>query len=129
MTTAAVEPEVVIDTAAVDPHYDRVQIFVNNRKFGATNGCTSGFSPQPTSTITRIKHGISCGHRGAVSKLNWEYVRSDDEGDHYRVERIFPHGEPGQESKAKDVVFQGEELVLFEDDLQRIVMRQDPPQG
>jgi hypothetical protein len=72
------------------------------------------------------KDGLTCGHRGAVTKLTWEYLRTDKEGDHYTFERLFPFEEPTQSSEVKEVTYQGQELVVFEDDVHRIVIRPAP---
>jgi len=117
----------VTEPAVVTPHHTRVEVFINNHKFGDTNGCTTTFSPQATSAGTKIERGSTCGHPGAVSKLTWSYLRSDEKGDHYEFERVFPHGEPNQETTKKKVIFTGRDVVLFEDETQRVVFRLAPP--
>lgn len=112
-------------TATVSPTFSPVEVFINNGKSGDSNGCTTTFTPQPKSFHTEMRHSLTCGHPGAVSKLEWEYVRTDDEGDRYHFERVFPYQEPGQETTSKEILYTGQELLLFEDESQRIVIR--PP--
>jgi len=76
---------------------------------------------------TKIKRGSTCGPPGAVSKLSWSYERSDENGDHYEFERVFPYGEPDQVTTKRQAVFSGEDIVLFEDEFQRVVFRSSPP--
>ncbi|MCH9655773.1 MAG: hypothetical protein K0U86_13985 [Planctomycetes bacterium] len=95
---------------------------INNHKFGESNGCTTTFSPRQKSSNVKVKHGSRCGHPGAVSKLNWEYLRTDEKGDHYRFERSFPNDKPNYTVVTKEVLYRGQEVILFEDDVQRISM-------
>ncbi len=105
------------------PKHATVKVFINNHKFGDHNGSTTTFSPQPRSQTSKIVSGATCGHSGAVSKLTWEYLGTDQAGDHYRFQRMFPYDEPNQETTTKEVAYTGQELLLFEDDVQRIGMR------
>jgi len=54
--------------------------------------------------------------------LNWEYLRTDEKGDHYRFERSFPNDKPNYTVVTKEVLYRGQEVILFEDDVQRISM-------
>ena len=108
----------------VPPHHKHVEVFINTRlspdnAFDNEHGCVAGYSPQSET----IKDGLICRYPGAVSKFSCEYSHSDDNGDHYHFQRVFPHGEPNQKTSEVDVVFNGEEVVLFKDDLHRIVLR------
>ncbi len=107
---------------SLPPKYKPVVVKINNHKFGESNGCTTTFSPQPNSPNVKVKRGSTCGHDGAVSKLNWEYLSTDEKGDHYRFERSFPHDQPNQVVTKKEVIYQGKEIIIFEDDAQRISM-------
>ena len=110
------------------PRHASVEVFINNHRYGPTNGCTMGFSPQRSHpALSNAQQTITCGHPGAVSKLLLEYLGTDEAGDRYRFERTYPAGEPNAQRTEKEVVYTGEELVLFEDDTQRIVLR--PPSG
>jgi len=106
--------------AATPAKHAPVAVFINNRKFGDSNGCISIFTAPPE---TQIKYGSTCGHVGAVSKLTWECLHTDEEGDHYHFERAFPYNEPNQETTSKQVLYTGTELLLFEDEFQKIMMR------
>jgi hypothetical protein len=103
--------------------YKAVEVFINNRKYGVENGCTTRFVPQSLVDNAQIEHTLTCGHPGKVSKLTWEYVGTDDEGDHYRFRRVFPYEAPSQESTVHEIVYHGTEQLLFEDEYQRILIR------
>ena len=114
--------------AFLPPHHSRIEVFVNIRTspdvaFDNEGGCNAHFTPTIPKEGEKIGFGASCGYPGAVSKLSWNYAHSDEDGDHYHFERLFPHKEPSQKRSKIDVVFKGSELVLFEDEAHRIVMR------
>ena len=112
----------------ISPHHLNMELFTNLRTspdvaFDNKDGCTTSFSPTVIRDGAKLRHGSECGFPGAVSRVNFEYTRSDGDGDHYHFERLFPYGEPDQKSTQLDVVFTGRELVLFEDEWQRVVLR------
>lgn len=104
------------------PHYSPMQVFINDHQFG-DDGCTSTFSPTPASSNSVVEHGATCGSSGAASNLTWSYLSSDKDGDHYHFKRVFPYKQPSQETTEIDVTFKGGDLVIFEDTMQRIVLR------
>lgn len=113
------------DEESLDPKYPKVAVRISNIRYGDANGCTATFSPQVTDDAVTIGSEMTCGHPGAVSKLRWKYLHTDAAGDHYNFSRMFPSDAPVHTTTHKDVVYAGEELVVFEDDVQRIVMRPD----
>ena len=120
--TASQTEKTEAKSVSLPPKYKSVVVKINNHKFGESNGCTTTFSPQPNYPNVNVKHGSTCGHEGAVSKLNWEYLNTDEQGDHYRFERSFPHDQPNQVVTTKEVIYQGKEIIIFEDYAQRISM-------
>ena len=112
----------------VPPRHQVVQILINTRpstdyEFDGKNGCSTDYTPkQPVSNI-RIDQALTCGYPGAVSKLSWKYTHTDNDGDHYHFTRIFPLDEANQSTTESNVVFNGEEVTVFQDDAQRIVLR------
>jgi hypothetical protein len=104
------------------PRYSSVQVFINDHQFG-DDGCTSTFSPTAAPSNARIEHGATCGSSDAASKVTWSYLHSDKNGDHYHFKRVFPYRQPGQETSEIDVAFKGDDLVVFKDTVQRIVLR------
>ena len=50
-------------------------------------------------------------------------MRTDENGDHYRFRRAFPYKESSQEISTKDIVYDGTEQLLFEDEYQRITIQ------
>ena len=121
------------ESEATAPRFPKLELFVNNRKSGGTNGCTSTFplAPgpnhkgpnHPNAARFSVEHSMQCGHPGAVSKVTWSYTGTDSRGDHLRLERTFPHDEPNAETTLIEIVFTGEELMVFEDDFQRVIVR------
>ena len=109
------------------PQYRDVEVFINNRKHGETNGCATVFSPLPQTPEMQETHESTCGHPGAISKVTWKFLLSDDEGDRYEVRRVFPVGEPNEKQQVVNIVFKGEQIVLFEDDMQLVIMRSTAP--
>lgn len=104
---------------SLPPKYKPVIVKVENLIESGSTAAT--FSPLKSSSI-KVKHGSSIGSADAVSKLNWEYLRTDEKGDHYRFERSFALDKTHQTMTTKEVIYQGQELILFEDDDQRISM-------
>lgn len=109
------------------PHYPDVELFINNRKHGETNGCTTGFTPHSKKLGMQVTHESTCGHPGEVSKVTWKYLHSDDAGDHYEVRRVFPVGEVNEKMQEVHIAFKGQPIVLFEDDVQLVMMRSTIP--
>lgn len=101
------------------PRYKPVVVQIKNH---SEIECTSTFSPQQYSPETNLKHGLICGPAGAVSKLNWEYLGTDEQGDHYRFERSFPDDKPNRTLSKKEVIYQGQVLIIFENDTHQISM-------
>lgn len=109
------------------PQYPDVELFINNRKHGETNGCTTGFTAHPKKQGMQVTHESTCGHPGAVSKVTWKYLQSDEAGDHYEVRRVFPVGELNEKMQEVNIAFKGQPTVLFEDELQSVIMRSTTP--
>lgn len=116
------------------PRFPTLELFVNNRKSGGSNGCTTTFflipggpthtGPKPLNAAhSSVEHTMRCGHPGAVSKVTWSYTGTDSRGDHLRLERTFPDEEPNAATTSIEIVFTGEELTVFEDDFQRVIVR------
>jgi hypothetical protein len=113
---------------AIAPRFAELELFVNNGKWGGTNGCSTTFTlvtgtQHPTAAPSAIEHVMHCGHPGAVSKITWSYSGTDARGDHLRLERTFPHEEPNADTTTIEIVFAGESLTVFEDDFQRVIVR------
>lgn len=126
-TSHLAAPSDVSAEASEPPRHAHVQMFVNIHGRGESNGCTVTFTPQRSDPGTDIRHGVTCGHPGAVSKVTWKYLKTDRQGDHYQIKRLFPYKEPGETPSVKQVTYVGKELVVWKDEVQRIVMRPPPP--
>ena len=110
------------------PRHSKIEVFCNMRTspdaaFDNEDGCSLHFTPPTPEEGEEIGHSFRCGYQGAVSEISIDYTHSDENGDHYHFERLFPHEETGQKRSEVDVVFNGSEVVLFEDEAHRIVMR------
>jgi hypothetical protein len=93
------------------------QYFINNQKFGDTNGCFGDFGTTGRS---------SCGHRGHVSEVTWIFLRPSPEGDVYRVTRKYPADSETVETVTKEVTYSGKPIILWRDDYQKIILRPTP---
>ncbi|GEM_PF-4509191 len=101
-------------TSSQTRRYTNVVLLVNNHRFGATNGMT-------------IDVGLSgegeCGHPGAVSKVSYRFVGSSDQGDTYELTRVFPSDGATPSSASATVTYKGEAITVWEDSVQRIVLK------
>ena len=115
----------------IPPKFETVAVFVDlgdyTKSDGSTgkSGCSTTFTPGHIASNVKIDQGMTCGHPGAVSRVSWQYLQTSAEGDHYRFERIFPLDEPDQTTETKEVIYQGEELLVFKDAKQSIGIRPD----
>ncbi|MFO1021489.1 MAG: hypothetical protein U0903_12445 [Planctomycetales bacterium] len=69
--------------------------------------------------------GLQCGPVGRTSKVDWEYLGTTDAGDRYRFTRVFPVEGP-MTTTTKEIVYAGKELMVFQDEYQRVVIRPQP---
>jgi beta-lactamase regulating signal transducer with metallopeptidase domain/multidrug resistance efflux pump len=87
--------------------------FINNLRFGPANGATGTLKPEGW---------IECGQPGAVSKVSWRYLRTTADGDIYSLSRTFPSDTPNPTTTEKTVTYAGVPVVVFEDQVQRVVL-------
>ena len=118
----------------VAPRHGVVEILINTRpstdyEFDGKNGCSTDYTPKQMDSGIRVDQAMTCGYPGAVSKLSWKYTHTDNDGDHYHFTRTFPLDEPNQSTTESDVIFDGEEITIFQDDAQRIVLRPKSEEG
>ena len=93
-------------------------VFINNHRYGPTNGG----SLIPQEGVEPPKTGKSIdGHPGAVSEVEWKYLRTTDAGDEYEVTRRFPVDAPTPGVETKTVVYSGKPLTVFQDNVQRVL--------
>lgn len=123
-------PHSTVEQNIMVPRHSPMQVFINDHQFG-DDGCTFTFSPTPASSNSVIENGATCGSSDTASKVTWSYLSSDMDGDHYHFKRVFPYKQPGQETTEIDVTFKGDDLVVFEDTVQRVVLRaaREKPRG
>ena len=97
--------------------YVATELFINNHKYGDTNGCSSGLP---------VTGRASCGHAGHVSEVSWTYLRSSPEGDIYKITRKYPSDSDTPKTDTKEVIYSGKPLILWRDDHQKIILRPKP---
>ncbi len=97
--------------------YLATELFINNHKYGDTNGCSSALA---------VTGRASCGHAGHVSEVSWTYLRSTPEGDIYKITRKYPSDSDTAKTDTKEVTYSGEPLIVWRDDYQKIILRPKP---
>ena len=93
-------------------------VFINNKRYGPSNG--SSLVP-PKDGVTEETGKSTCGHPGAVSEIEWKYLRTTDAGDEYEVTRRFPVDTATPNTEKKTVTYSGKPLTVFEDEVQRVL--------
>lgn len=94
--------------------YEDVQFFINNHRYGPTNGAYGPMSPASR---------CSCGHPGAVSQVSWKFLRSGPEGDVYSFSREFPLDADNATVTTKEVTYSDIPMVIFADEVQKVIVR------
>jgi len=87
-----------------------------------TSGCSSGFDPKVLQR-SKVNGQFTCGFPGEVSRVNWWYLGTDKEGDHYEFARQFPYEDLDQKVPKKEVVFRGKPVVVYQDESHRIMLQ------
>ena len=103
---------------ADERRFPAVFLFVNNHRYGTTNGASSELQPEGRMT---------CGHPGHVSEVAWAFLRTGADGDIYKVTRIYPSDSITPGTETKEVAYAGKALVLWHDDYQKITMSPKSP--
>lgn len=102
---------------AAEPMHHNVQYFVNNHRFGETNGCSGPVG---------VKGSLRCGHENLVSEIDWHWLGRSAKGDLYSVSRSFPVDMATETTEEKVVEYTGKETEIWQDKIQRIVFRPTP---
>jgi|SRR2546425_6336806 hypothetical protein len=97
--------------------YPAADIFINNHKFGDTNGCSGQLG---------VTGRITCGHPGHVSEVTWTFLRFTPEGDIYKITRKYPSDSATPITDTKEATYSGKPLILWHDDYQNIILRPKP---
>jgi len=133
---AKLPEEIKDDHAYATRKFPDVGVFINNHRYGPSNGGLSypaDIVPKEDQTnfTTKVTNSsMSNGHPGAVSKVEWKFLRTTDKGDEYEVTRYFPFERPSTQPSTKPtatpkpvtktVTYNGKPVVVFEDDVQRV---------
>ena len=108
------------DTPSRDePMHQGAQIFVNNHRFGNTNGCSGPLGANGS---------LRCGHESLVSEIDWRWLGWSGRGDLYSISRVFPADTATESTERKVIEYMGEEIQVWRDEIQRIVLRPIPEQ-
>jgi len=99
--------------------YGSVKLFINNHRYGPTNGLTGDAGPTGKAT---------CGHPGHVSEVSWHFLRPTPQGDIYEFTRVYPSDTATPATSRATVTYKGAPLVVFEDDIQKVVLRPASPE-
>ena len=102
---------------ADDRMHPATQLFINNHKFGDTNGCSGDFG---------LSGHSLCGHPGHFSDVTWRLLRTARKGDVYQMTRKYPSDSAAPKTDTKEVTYSGTPLILWQDDYQRIILRPKP---
>ncbi len=117
-----------------EPKFDRMEVAVviigyQGKKLPegkGTSGCSTSFRPK-VSDDPKADHELTCGFPGEVSRVRWWYTHTDKDGDHYEFARQFPFEDVDKQTPKKQVAFQGEPVLVYEDDSHRIYLRVQNP--
>lgn len=121
-------PAMAIDNIAEvpPPRFKASLICVNFWKGGEGGSCRSTMA-KVDGAFRTVDGSLSCGYKGAVSKISWTYRGQKDGSDLYHIVRRFPDDTDAAATSEIDVAFDGKRHVLFEDSHQRIVVELEPP--
>lgn len=102
-----------------EPMYASVLVIMQNEK---GSGVTTTFSPQSFSPGTTVTHAASStsGDPRGPAKVSWSYTGTDEKGDHYQFKKEFIENNSGQKILTREIIYMGENQVVFEDQYQRI---------
>jgi ribosomal protein L37E len=106
--TADISPE----AAAQVPRFAG-RVFCNNRRYGPRNGATTDLGRTGR---------IAWGPADAAAEIAWQFLVHRDGKDIYRFERRFPVDGNTRAPEATDVAYEAIEVVVFEDEEQRITI-------
>ena len=103
----------------LEPMYAPVLVIMQNEK---GSGTTTKFSPRSHSPGTSVTHAATStsGDPRGPAKVSWSYTGTDPKGDHYQFEKEFLENNPGQKKLTKEIIYTGENQIVFEDQYQRI---------
>lgn len=98
------------------------QLTCFNGKIDSRSKCSTIIKLNRDISPDRLKGGLTCGYPDLTSEIKWEYHRKAEKKLHLRLERVFPLGSLTPLREMKDVTYEGERIVIFEDEHQVIVL-------
>ncbi|QDV18554.1 hypothetical protein Pan153_32130 [Gimesia panareensis] len=116
-TTQTEQGETTTDDS--EPMYAPVLVIMQNEK---GSGVTTTFSPQSFSPGTTVTHAASStsGDPRGPAKVSWSYTGTDEKGDHYQFKKEFFESNPRQKILTREIIYTGENQLVFVDQYQRI---------
>ena len=107
------------DNADTGPRFKTI-IACHNGKLDSGSKCSINCW-QPDGKLSP-KGNMICGHPGAVSQVEWKFVRRKGDKDVYKFTRKFPISAENPTTTSKEVEFEGKQIKVFEDEFQCIVI-------
>ena len=93
-------------------------------ELGSGSNCETmiGKSSEGASNLNLADQKMSCGHPGKVSEIEFNFVEHKDKKDIYNFTRLFP-SDTNEPTKSSNIVeFNGDQIVVFQDEYQVIVI-------
>jgi hypothetical protein len=105
--------------AKISPQF-KARVVCFNGKLDSGSSCAAS-NVHPDGTF-QAKGKMKCGWPGRVSEVEWILVERRPENDVYKFTRRFPLGADAASTTNKTVEFRDKRVVVFEDQVQAIVI-------
>jgi hypothetical protein len=91
---------------------------------GKLDSGPSGICSEPDTVSPGVVESIAITSSGMTNTLTWAFVGRNEGKDVYRFSfmRMTKAGVSGQTAASKEVQFDGKQVIIFQDDLYRVVM-------
>ena len=92
-------------------------------EIGSRSNCSTIIAqPNQKTAHVEIQHKLSCGHPDEVSDIEWKLIEHKDGKDLYSFKRTFPVNKDESTTTSTVVSFDGNQVIIFQDEYQVIVM-------
>lgn len=117
------------NTPAAKPNVPRFAdntVFVHSRR--AASGPYTLIGNATPARGHRSEGGVSsCGYPPFVTEVRWKFLQTTEFGDIYEFTRRLPAADGAEpQTQAKKVLYTGEEIIIFQDDSQKVGMTPTP---
>ncbi|MFO1043007.1 MAG: hypothetical protein U0941_14550 [Planctomycetaceae bacterium] len=110
------------ERARTSPQFKACVVCFNGKLDSRSSCSTNCFQPDGT---LHPKGKMTCGYVGQASEIEWSFVERRNDKDVYRFTRRFPLDTADVSTTKKTVEFSDRRVVVFEDNVQAIVI--EPP--